>query len=488
MGILINLVCAFVAWKTYSFAAALRSVNYIPGMRPPFSPLSLFGAILPTSWWNPGLNWPWELRKTDVVKQLLGNEGKTHLVKPEELTSALLLWGDNLVSANGEMWKRHRRILAPTFTPTTYSLVVKETIATYKEMIINENWDGKDSLFISGFNRIPLRFALIIIARCGFGLPMSWTEEQPGTMSFGEALAVVSETAIPRLILPNWVYKLPIKKLKDLDRAWATLAKFMHEFVDTRRQDIANDRETFVQRGDLFTRLVEAYDGEGKLGLEEQEVIGNTFTFMFAGHETTACGLNATLGFLAIYQEEQEKAYREILDTIPAGEDPTIENITKLRHVLACFNEALRIYPAGVMLTRDVPVDIPLKVARPVEKTIVLKAGSRMIIDMVGIHHNPHTFPNPDKFIPSRWYEVPEHDVSIFGAGPRACIGRKFSHTEALTFLALFLREWKIDIVLAEGESREVYEERVMGKAGRVGLAFGVGEISLKLTRRVALS
>ena len=101
--------------------------------------------------------------------------------------------------------------------------------------------------------------------------------------------------------------------------------------------------------------------------------------------------------------------------------------------------------------------------------------------------HNPNTFPDPEKFVPSRWYDIPEHDVTVFGAGPRACIGRKFGQTEAMTFLSLFLRDWKVNIILGEGESREEYEEKVMGKAGRTaGLAFGVAEISLKLTRRSA--
>lgn len=37
------------------------------------------------------------------------------------------------------------------------------------------------------------------------------------------------------------------------------------------------------------------------------------------------------------------------------------------------------------MLTRDIPEDVAVKVSRPVEETIVLKAGSRMIIDMIGV-------------------------------------------------------------------------------------------------------
>ncbi|KAJ7458962.1 hypothetical protein FB451DRAFT_577172 [Mycena latifolia] len=63
-------------------------------------------------------------------------------------------------------------------------------------------------------------------------------------------------------------------------------------------------------------------EGTGKLALEEQEIIGNTFTLLFAGHESTACGLAATLGFLAIHQDEQEAACQEIISQIPGSRDP----------------------------------------------------------------------------------------------------------------------------------------------------------------------
>ena len=100
--------------------------------------------------------------------------------------------------------------------------------------------------------------------------------------------------------------------------------------------------------------------------------------------------------------------------------------------------------------------------------------------------HNPHTYPLPGKFEPSRWYSIAEPDIGMFGNGPRGCIGRKFSYTEGLTFLALFLRDWHIDVVLEAKETRAQYEERVMGKAGLTGLSFGVtGEIKLRLKKRM---
>ncbi|KAJ7670774.1 cytochrome P450 [Mycena polygramma] len=481
-------------------------------MRPLFAPLGLFGAIIPTCWWNPGLDWIWQWRKTtffnykydvislvpllvgdpcyyssspDVLKQLLNNEGKTHLVKPRWLTSPLLLWGDNLVSANGEMWKRHRRLMAPAFTTNTYSMVIAETIAIYKEMTAAEGWDGQDNVAVTD-NHILHKLTLIIIARCGFGIRMPWSDIQgaSGELSFGDALAQVTKTSILRLVLPKWAYKLGIKKFDTMNRAWNGLAAFMHDFVATRQEELNGMTEEEGQRGDIFSRLVAAMNATGKLGLEEQEVIGNTFTLLFAGHESTACVLAATLGYLAIYQDEQQKAYEEIMNTIPATRDPNLDDLSKLPHLLACFHESLRMYPAPVMLTREMTEDVPINVARPVEKTMILKKGSLMVIELVGVQHNPHFFPEPEVYKPSRWYGVPESEIPLFGMGPRVCIGKKFSHTEGLCFLSLLLRDWKLDIPLSEGETRSEYEKRVMGHASRVGMAFGCGPMSLRLSRR----
>ena len=72
----------------------------------------------------------------------------------------------------------------------------------------------------------------------------------------------------------------------------------------------------------------------------------------------------------------------------------------------------------------------------------------------------------------------------MFGIGPRACIGRKFSQYEALAFFSLLLRDWKVEPLLLPDETPAQYNERVMGRAELIGLAFGVETVPLKLVRR----
>ena len=64
--------------------------------------------------------------------------------------------GENVVSAEGEVWKRHRRITAPAFNHTTYENVWDTTLRVYDEMLAVQGW--KDSNVqetgVADFNKI----------------------------------------------------------------------------------------------------------------------------------------------------------------------------------------------------------------------------------------------------------------------------------------------------------------------------------------------
>lgn len=127
-----------------------------------------------------------------------------------------------------------------------------------------------------------------------------------------------------------------------------------------------------------------------------------------------------------------------------------------------------------------------------------------ILITLALLEYNPRYFPDPTAYKPSRWYaQESSNEPDAFTAfsigrfhlissalsihteataGPRACIGRKFATTEAVCFLALFLRDWRVDIVLEHGETREQWRERVL-KAEMI-MTLSVGDVPIKLTRR----
>ncbi|SJL07987.1 uncharacterized protein ARMOST_11346 [Armillaria ostoyae] len=412
-----------------------------------------------------------------VMKQLLSTEGEMRMRKPEQLTAAVL-WGYNLFSSNGDTWKRHRRVVAPALATPTYELVVKESISLYNDVSSAQGWTSDRTSFdIPDINTITDKFALIVIARCGFGQPMEWSSVQ-GDSWFAEAVTRVSETMIPRQAVPKWAYNLPVKYLQTLEKTWTDFGKFMHNLVRQRKQEIHESENALEDRSDIFTRLVAAGDSTGKYGLSAQEVISNTFLMMSAGHETTAKALMATLALLALHEQDQDRAYQEIIEGIPSDRDPTSDDIPRLTHLLACLREALRIFPPGFFLPREVTQDTLIEVTRPRKERLLIKRGTLLVVDMISIHHDPHVFPDPDAFRPSRWYDKSEYDTSMFGEGPRACFGRKFAQVEAMTFLVLFLRDWKVECV--EGYDKK----RMLDEAQLRGIGFGMGSWPLRIVAR----
>ncbi|KAJ7772411.1 cytochrome P450 [Mycena metata] len=491
---ILPLLAFYVVRKALAFRENSRKVSYLPGLRSLFSPASPLGVLLPTYFWNPGMKWQWHWRKEayakhglqtmsvlgylssqpavytismDVAKQVLALSLKSHLEKTEDSTSFIRFWGRNLFTENGAEWSRHRRIMNPAFSPEAYALVSDEATSVYREMVDAEGWAAKDE------------FALIIISRCGFGQPMPWKiapNENAIQMTLSEAIGIVSRSTIARLVTPRWVYRLPIRRLRNIETAWKRVDAELKHLVASRRAEMASAKErTASERKDVFRLVIRASDGEGTLSMSDEELIrahaGNMYLLLMAGHESAARTLDAVIGFLALYEDIQEEVYNEIRSAI--SEDGKL----KLPKVGACFLEAARLFPAAPSMSRDTQHTVTDG------GQLVLEPWVRAAVDLVGLHYNPRQFPDPEEFRPARWYGVSDNDMTVFSFGPRACIGRRFAVTEGVAYLAHLLLDWKVTVVLKHpGETKAQWRARVM----RVddGLTLGVGSVPVRLTRR----
>ncbi|KXN80680.1 Cytochrome P450 4d8, partial [Leucoagaricus sp. SymC.cos] len=419
------------------------------------------------------------------------------------------LWGMNLIGADGDIWRKHRRIMGPAFGNSLYEYVWKESVQTFKEMVSSDGWLNKKSVEVPAVQRITFKvwslpldsipipesslprsqYTLFIIGKCAFGLPFTWSEPPTapdGTMSLQEALRLSNETFLTRVLTPKWAFKLPIASLRRAKQVNDQLSGFMHQQIEERRQEV---RDGTIKRDDVFTRLVQANeDEESKYRLADDELIGNVFVMLFAGHETTAHTLAATLGILAYYPEIQEEVYEHIISVIGKTRDPVWDAFNKLEKVVAVFFESLRLFPSGFVMIREAREDtiltIPNEDGMEGTRTIPVSKGTEVIVDMIGVQYNPRYFDEPGKFKPSRWYGVPADSemFTAFSIGPRACLGRKFGMTESVAFLTLLLRDWRVEPLLSAGETREQWGERVLDAEFKITL--GVASMPIRLTRR----
>lgn len=134
-----------------------------------------------------------------------------------------------------------------------------------------------------------MKFALHVITGAGFGVPFSWETSSDEIwpnhqLSFRDAVSSVLHHLPAIVLVPKLLWKLPIEYLRESERGYEEFGKYMHELLDREKK-----RGKDSDGQNLLAALVKhsAEDVGEKGRLSDQEIIGNTFIFLIAGHETT---------------------------------------------------------------------------------------------------------------------------------------------------------------------------------------------------------
>ncbi|KAJ2955885.1 hypothetical protein NQZ79_g8176 [Umbelopsis isabellina] len=191
-------------------------------------------------------------------------------------------------------------------------------------------------------------------------------------------------------------------------------------------------------------------EGDANEPLSDEELRSELVLFFFAGHDTTANALASTLYFLATHLEVQVKARKEALEVL--GDEardswPSVSQLKEMPYITCVLKEAARLAnPASGIIQREVTEDTNLG-------GYVVPKGNLLNIDILGVHHNPDYWANPETFDPDRFLEGGEMDLQTsaaaylpFGAGTRQCIGMNFSIAEQRVALSGILRKYEISL------------------------------------------
>ncbi|KZV76497.1 cytochrome P450 [Peniophora sp. CONT] len=496
-----------------------KAADGILVLRPLVSPLSAIGFMFRNhDILNPGGGWSWRARQAaygnyqhdmvaffpllpfsrggeyhisslEVMKQVWGNDSHAHHIKPRDLT-LVRLFGESVASGGGDSWRRHRRVVAPTINSATLKTVWYAARRVVREMFVEEKWDEREQMCIKNIHPLLLKLTLAALCETLFGVRASWSSAMDDSHQFKESLRIVSESLVPRLVLPTWVYGLTAK-LRVINEAWTGVISYVSTSIETAKTTQEEDTTTGKQSV-LDLLAASALGPSSKYTLSNRETIANVFTLLFAGHETVASTLLTTLAYLAIHQDEQQAAYKEIHNAFPSGVSndglQDYDQCIRLTHTLHCFWEAQRLLPTSFFMPRELTQDFVVTVSRPEPATVVLKKGDVIIADLVAIFRNPHDYDDPEAFRPTRWDGVSEHDFPGFGYGPRICAGRKLAQTVGLAVLATVLQDWRVEPLLRGGESVQQYEERVVRQVASVGTSWVFEEAPLKFSKRLSTS
>ena len=214
-------------------------------------------------------------------------------------------------------------------------------------------------------------------------------------------------------------------------------------YFEAEMEKLLNKRQAEEARGvplpdDLLSALLKASDPETGQDLTRQEITSNLFTFIAAGHETTARALTWTLYLLSQSPEWEERC---IAEAVSASDDPG-QWLSEMPAIRAAFEEAMRLFPPVPQLSRmasDFDTICDVNIA----------PGTYIYIAPWVLHRHRQLWEHPDAFLPERFMpgnrdRIDRFAYLPFGVGPRVCIGQIFAMQEAVIVLACILQRLRL--------------------------------------------
>jgi cytochrome P450 len=351
------------------------------------------------------------------ARRVLQDNHRGYGKRTVQYTALGLVTGAGLLTADGDLWRRHRRIAQPGFHHDRLDAV--GTAAASAGARLRERWDAEGVLDV---DRATLRAMIEVVGSTLFAADLSDSGERL-VEAVDAALAVVVRRARSPLpaVLPDW---LPTPSGRRLRRAVRTLDDACAALVARRRAAGLAGADA-----DVLALLLRAADGLD--GFDDREVRDELVTLVIAGHETVASCLTWTLYLLADHPAVQDRLATDLADH-PHGGPWT----------RAVVDEVLRLYPpAWVVTRRTLEDDIIAGVEVP--------AGTLVIVSPWLLHRRVADWPEPERFDPSRFLgqasnRPPTAGYLPFGAGPRLCIGRDVALVQTVRILAELLRDRRV--------------------------------------------
>jgi cytochrome P450 len=334
--------------------------------------------------------------------------------------------GDGLLSSDGELWRRQRRLAQPAF--------YRERIAAYAEITTAVS-DEYLATLRSGQRR-NLHQDMVSLSLQIIGRSLFSTELGDVSAEIGQILGVIMDrySRWPFLALPL-LTKLPLAMNRRFDRACARLKDLVLGLVCQRRARGASPK-------DLLSLLLDAQDENGG-AMSDKQLRDELITMFAAGHETTALLLTYTFWLLSQHCDARTTLNAE-LDAVLGQRTPSIADLPALRYTQAVILESLRCYPPAWMVGRRALRDTELG-------GYAVPRGTQILIHFWAMHRNPQFFPRPESFFPERWLgglqkTLPRFAYLPFGGGQRTCIGNNFVMTAAMLILATVARRFSLHI------------------------------------------
>ena len=366
----------------------------------------------------------------DVIWQILNR--RQDFPKPSKQYRALNIYGENVVSAPEDHWRRHRKFTSPPFNEKNNHLVWHESLEQMNKMFAVWTCDSKESG--ATVNRLmddTMRFSLHIISRAGFGRKIEWPQQKDElettavkshgrnapskignfqadideghTMSYVYALHSLLHNIVWTFLLPPWLLsRFPFKPIRLAHEAFTEWGKYMNEMMQSKR--LAMEEGKGMDDMDIMGQLLKGQmvgpnemTSKKDLALTDTEIRGNAYVLIIAGHETVANSLHYAILLLALHPAKQRALQQDLESHFqgrPVSNWDYDQDVPALLSGMAgaVLSEQLRLIPPAINIPKS--VDKSGDQVLTVEgKECTVPADTYINLCVPSVHRNPKYWP-----------------------------------------------------------------------------------------------
>ena len=376
----------------------------------------------------------WEvhlLAQPDHIQHVLEDRVENYDRQTADYRMLGAVLGDGLLTSDGEVAARHRRLMEPAFAGPRVAELGSLVVARTEAMLEHWQWAALDGAPIDVAAQMR-GLVLNVLMHAVFG-PLDETDTEAIATSVRALATAVETRGISPLALLPFTTIRPTRRMRPPLQAFEQL---ITELARTRR-----DAEGTPP--DIFGVLANARDADDS-GFSDTDLRDEALTLFTAGHETTASALSWIWYLVSTHPMVGRKLYRELRDIVGVHA-PTNDDLPHLRYTRMIVEETLRLYPPTWAFSRSPIEDDEIGGYR-------IPARSVVLLSPYVTHRHPEYWPNPESFDPERWESEsssarPTYSYFPFAGGPRQCLGSSFAFLTASLVVATVARRFTLAMV-----------------------------------------
>lgn len=365
------------------------------------------------------------LNDPDLIKSaLLDTSGR--FTKGRALGRARVLLGTGLLTSEGELHTRQKRLMMPAFHRTGIPLYGKAMVDC-AHTVMGRWRDGQELDLWTEMMRVTLDIA---------GSTLFGATLESEAVEISSALSdIIQNFDLISLPGQDLLRHLPLPSSIRFRRAHKRLDEVVYRIIRQRR-------ESGEERTDLLSMLLKARDQDDGSQMTDTQVRDEVMTLFMAGHETTSNALTWCWHLLGENPDCLAKMEEE-LSRVLGDRRPSAADYPNLKYTEMVFAEALRLFPPAWVVGRRVKNDDSFGGWQVPKMSIVL-------ISQWLMHRDARHWDEPLAFRPERFTAEAKagrrpFTYFPFSAGPRGCIGEGFAWMEGTLLLAAFAQEWRFE-------------------------------------------